>query len=147
MCVCITVVSSISLQHLTKVVARSFAPEFCALLDVSLPLFVPIRAEHDGYTPHKQPIAQVMESSIMTVEIWHRRIRYRHSIAQCKYHYFFRSFQGLSGKLTRDGRDSVPNKDVLLGVASVPMLPLVSTHKGTVLFDTCSYITLSFYYS
>ena len=41
-----------------------------------------------------------------------------------------RSFQGLSGKLTRDTQDCEHTRDVLLGVASVPMLPLVATHKG-----------------
>ena len=48
----------------------------------------------------------------------------------CRNICLLRSFQGLSGKLTRDTQDCEHTRDVLLGVASVPMLPLVATHKG-----------------
>ena len=104
-------------ERRTKTIALSFAPEFSHFFDICLPLVF-----QQDTIPHstricKVPLAEMLSSGIMYVEVWHEVQR-----------------RQLKGTLPDDkcfGRTLFAgSKDILLGCAELPLSQLLYRHSG-----------------
>lgn len=109
--------SMVQEERRTKTIALSFAPEFSHFFDICLPLVF-----QQDKVPHstqicKVPLAKILSSEIMFVEVWHEVQR-----------------RQLKGTLPDDkcfGRMLVAgSKDILLGCVELPLAQLLYRHSG-----------------
>ncbi|PFX28573.1 C2 domain-containing protein 3 [Stylophora pistillata] len=98
-------------KHVTRTVARTFTPEFSYNADISLLLVTPSGVNGRG----DLSLAEQLEDSEVVFEVWHQMSRERRS-----------DQLGRSEAETNCGTQ----RDVLLGVARVPLVKLLAHNRG-----------------